>query len=147
MKGCNWGCALNKSGIICVDVDTKPGKDGQLTYDVLDLWEGWPQTFTVRTPSGGKHCYYTGPHTFALGEHGFGEGVDSPNYTLIPGCTLPNGRYEIVNNMAMQPAPQWMLDLLQRKQTERRTLEPGVTRDHLSQPVCPSARRAQEKAA
>jgi hypothetical protein len=118
-SGCNWGCALAKSNLIVVDVDSKPGKYGQDTYDLLEILYGWPQTESVRTPSGGMHYYYAGPHSFALGKSGFGHDVDSPNYTLIPGCVLKSGgRYEYSTDHLSAPAAPWMLELLKKKQNE-----------------------------
>jgi hypothetical protein len=118
-SGCNWGCALAKSNVIVADVDIKPGKQGQQTYDWLDIMYGWPDTESIRTPSGGMHHYYDGPHSFALGKSGFGEDVDSPNYTLIPGCVLEGGsRYEYMTDHPSAPAAPWMLELLKKKKHE-----------------------------
>jgi hypothetical protein len=133
--GCNWGCALAKSNTVVVDVDTKPGKQGQLTWDVLDLWHGWPTTETVRTPSGGMHHYYDGPHTFALGKNGFGNDCDSPNYTLIAGCMLEGGgRYEYVTDHPSVPATSWMLELLKKKQREAIVTDVNAAVIDLDQP-------------
>jgi hypothetical protein len=112
-RRCNWGCALGKSGLIVADVDTKEGKQGQQTFDDLAMLYEWPETMAVRTPSGGRHLYYIGPHTFAL--NGLGPDIDVPNYTLIPGSVLENGRYEFMNDLPAVSAPQWMLDLLAAK--------------------------------
>src|SRR6185369_1172095 len=124
--------ALAKSHIAVVDVDRKPGKRGQETYDALDLQYGWPATKKVETPSGGLHLYYEGEHVFALGERGFGVDIDSPNYTLIPGCTLANGTCyrEVPSSQKVAPAPSWFYDLLRRR-TERaeQTQEPAVDWD------------------
>lgn len=114
--GCNWGLALRKSNLLVVDVDMKPGKNGKATYDDLDLQYGFPKTERVRSPSGGIHHYYSGTHVFGLGEHGFGPDVDSPNYVLIPGCTLTkggNGTYETIpNGASIQPVPAWFYEIL-----------------------------------
>src|SRR5260221_1589159 len=89
--GCNWALSHKKSNTLVVDVDIKPGKNGQATYDDLDLEFGFPPTEMTRTPSGGFHLVYDGPHIFALGKYGFGEDIDSPNYSLIPGCKFSDG--------------------------------------------------------
>src|SRR5260370_30618400 len=36
----NWGLALSKSRLLVVDVDSRPGKIGQATFDALDLMYG-----------------------------------------------------------------------------------------------------------
>ncbi len=119
--GCFWGLSHEKSGLIVVDVDRKPGKFGQYTYDVLDLEHGWAEkTETNSTPSGGLHYVYDGKwfykcglHSFALGENGFGRDLDSPHYSLIPGQTLAvGGTYESVSDAPVVPAPQWFLEYL-----------------------------------
>jgi hypothetical protein len=89
--GCNWGVAHRKSGLMVIDVDVKEGKGGRATFDTLDLEYGFPPTEMTRTPSGGFHLIYEGEHIFALGKFGFGDGVDSPNYTIIPGSSFSDG--------------------------------------------------------
>jgi len=108
--GCNWGLAHKKSNVLVADIDTKPGKEGQLTYDMLDIEYGWPETEETLSPSGGRHLIYEGPHVFALGENGFGKDIDSPNYTILPGCVTSQGAYEMVRAGPTAAAPQWMYD-------------------------------------
>jgi hypothetical protein len=109
--GANWGIAPGLSGLLVVDEDNKPGKDGAASLDLLELMHGkLPETFTVRTPSGGRHLYFHGPHVFNLG---FRPGLDSPQYTLAPGCTLENGnRYIIINNGPIADAPAWLIAVI-----------------------------------
>jgi hypothetical protein len=44
----------------------------------------------------------------ALGENGIGLDIDSPNYTLIPGCTFDNGTRYVGNDAEAVPCPQWI---------------------------------------
>jgi hypothetical protein len=116
---CNWGVALKKSNLFVVDVDTKPGKVGLDTYDAHALANDWPETETVRTPSGGFHYYHEGEHRFALGENGFGRDIDCPNYVLIPGCTLRDGTsYVAINELSAVAAPRWFYDVLGSRKKE-----------------------------
>jgi hypothetical protein len=112
----NWGVALRRSNLLVVDIDRKAGKRGALTYAELDFEHGFPKTYSVRTPSGGVHLYYRGPHVFALGKYGFGVDVDSPNYVLLPGSRLmpPAGRgvYRVMNNLPVAAAPSWFYEVL-----------------------------------
>jgi len=106
--GCNWGVSLAKSSLLVVDVDCKPGQLGDQTFDGLSVAYGWPDTETVRTPNGGRHHYYDGPHIFALGKNGFGLGVDSPNYVLIPGSEIKGvGSYDYITDQPSVPMPDW----------------------------------------
>lgn len=116
--GCNWGLALAKSGLIVADVDRKAGKHGGSTYADLDLLYGFPATESVATPSGGLHHYYSGKHIFALGKSGFGDGMDSPNYVLIAGCTLKDGgEYKAAPETLAETAdaPAWFYEVLKPK--------------------------------
>ena len=121
--GCNWGVALKKSKLICVDVDRKPGKVGGESLDALELERGvLPDTLTIQTPSGGLHLYFDEAngvvHQMRL--NAFGKDIDSTNYTLIPGCILKAdeakgqyaGTYEVVNPARVAPAPKWFADYL-----------------------------------
>jgi hypothetical protein len=117
--GCNWGIALQKSRLLVVDVDTKAGKFGQDTYDELDLLYGFPKTESVRTPSGGFHYYYEGEHVFALGKRGFGLDIDSPNYVLLPGCSLQDGTtYQAIASPASVAAPAWFYDVIKKNRVK-----------------------------
>ncbi len=117
--GCNWGVSLKKSNLMVADVDTKPGKNGQATFDDLDLMYGWPETERVKTPSGGYHLYYDGEHIFALGKHGFGPDIDSPNYVLMCGCVFKDGTSYVAGNArASVPAPQWFYDVIKASKTK-----------------------------
>lgn len=112
----NWGVALRRSNLLVVDVDCKVGKIGRYTFNELDFAHpaGFPATYTVRTPSGGLHLYYRGPHVFAIGKHGFGPDVDSPNYTLLPGSRLKGFArpYQAVNDLPVAVAPSWFYEVL-----------------------------------
>jgi hypothetical protein len=121
---CNVGLALAKSKVIAVDVDRKAGKNGEQTFDDLEFRHGdaehdaFPSTFKVLTPSKGWHLYYRGEHRFALGKHGFGEGIDSPNYVLVPGSMLADGRtYTVIADAPIAEAPAWFGDYLKDKET------------------------------
>ncbi|MGH6670741.1 MAG: bifunctional DNA primase/polymerase [Xanthobacteraceae bacterium] len=121
--GCNWGISLAKSGLIVMDVDTKPGKRGAETLQRLELLHGpLPPTLTVRTPSGGLHYYFTEtanvrhvPRTSA-----FGPDIDSTNYVVAPGAVTIEGprqaagRYQIMppTSTPIAPAPAWFSEYL-----------------------------------
>jgi hypothetical protein len=133
--GCNWGVAHRKSNLMVIDVDTNQakGKVGQQTYDLLDLEYGWPETEITTTPSGGHHHIYEGEHVMALGEHGIGKDIDSPNYSLIPGCTFDNGTSYIGNGKVAVPCPQWIYDLIRRAKV--RIADAGEAVVDLDQPA------------
>jgi hypothetical protein len=125
--GCNWGISLAQSNALVADVDNKAGKKGEETYDLLDVLYGWPKTRTVITPSGGRHLYYRGVHAFGLGKYGFGPDMDSPNYVLIPGCTLVGaGGGTYVDQDPSVPyadVPEWFYQYLKSGTAEARDFE------------------------
>jgi hypothetical protein len=132
--GCNWGVAHRKSNLLVADVDTNPkkGKVGQLTYDDLDLMYGWPETEMTTTPSGGFHKIYEGwaddnhpAHIMALGENGIGKDIDSPNYTLIPGCTFDDGTSYVGNDAEAVRCPEWIYDTIKTAKTKSRITDAG----------------------
>ena len=133
---CNVGLALAKSKVIAVDVDRKAGKNGEQTFDDLEFRHGdaehdaFPPTLKVLTPSKGWHLYYRGRHKFALGKHGFGEGIDSPNYVLLPGSVLADGgNYTVIANALIAEAPAWFGEYLKDKVTVEAEQIPAVDLD------------------
>jgi len=120
---CNWGLAHKKSRMMVIDVDTNPkkNKQGQVTYDNLDMLYGFPETEMTRTPSGGFHKLYEGEHIMALGKNGLGLDIDAPNYVLIAGCQLSDGtRYVDEGDLFAVPCPAWIYDVIKStKETAR----------------------------
>jgi len=122
--GCNWGLSHRISNVLVADVDVNKakGKTGQATYDDLDLIYGWPETETTTTPSGGFHKIYIGEHIMALGLNGFGKDIDSPNYTLIPGCTFDDGTSYVGNDMEAVAAEPWMYEVIKASKIRKSAL-------------------------
>jgi hypothetical protein len=120
--GCNWGLSHKVSGVMVADIDVNKakGKIGDETYLDLDLIYGWPETETTTTPSGGFHKVYIGPHIMALGENGIGRDIDSPNYTLIPGCTFDDGTSYVGNDLEAVKCPQWIYDTIRSSKGSRK---------------------------
>lgn len=120
-RGPNWGLSIRKSHAIVMDVDCKPGKVGDRTLTGLELLHSvLPPTLTVRTPSGGLHYYFDETnvvqHRCRLGVYGFGVGINSPNYVLLPGCRLTGvaDGYTIIAKGRTAPAPDWFAEYLDR---------------------------------
>lgn len=104
---------VDTTGMIVVDIDMKDGKDGMAAYLALDL----PlDTLTVRSPSGGRHAYLSGPSkSLSVGK--LGEGLDIRShhgYVLAPGSVLDpalpankgvGGLYTLDNDAPLAVAP------------------------------------------
>ncbi|PAW79251.1 MAG: hypothetical protein B9S32_04670 [Verrucomicrobia bacterium Tous-C9LFEB] len=130
----NWGILPAASGHLVLDIDSgyklknkrviKAIGDKSLAR--LEEEHGkLPETFTVRTPSGGEHRYFKGtcrPTQSVLGKH-----IDTrseASYVVAPGSTCHTidgkgnkikGTYTIINDVEPAECPEWMLGLLTRK--------------------------------
>ncbi|WP_098960247.1 bifunctional DNA primase/polymerase [Pseudonocardia sp. N23] len=122
----NAGIAAGPSGLLVVDCDTpKPGQTdtdaGRDGWDVLHAMAaargGLTTTWTVTTPSGGRHLYFRGPVPAAgrpaLGNTSkmLGPMLDTRGaggQVLAPGSRLPNGGYELVDDTDPALLPGWI---------------------------------------
>lgn len=133
--GENYGIAAKSSGLVIIDLDRpKPGYEFPPGWRDMDgITDGadvlaqlaeqagaeWPHTFTVDTPSGGRHLYYVAPKGRNIGNRPLGPLIDirgggrgDGGYVLGPGSVLPAGVYAIVNESDPEPLPGWIADLL-----------------------------------
>ena len=106
----DYNVGVLTNDMIVVDVDDKNGKNGTASLLELDL----PlDTLVVRTPTGGRHVYYTGPNkSLSVGKLGAGLDIRSYHgYVLAPGSRVPEGVYTLDNDAPLLPAPE---DLIRR---------------------------------
>lgn len=78
------------SGLVVVDLDIKPGKNGVESLKASGIV---PKTRTVRTGSGGLHLYFAHPGTHvagSTGKHGIDVRADD-NYVMAPGSNHISG--------------------------------------------------------
>jgi hypothetical protein len=106
---CWWGVAPALSGLVLADIDTKPGKRGQETFELFEMVYGWPQTMVTGSPSGGRHHWYRGRHLFALGSDKSNHpGIDFAQYVILPGCMKADGTgYTLQADHPIADAPDW----------------------------------------
>lgn len=116
----NIGIATGPSRLVVVDLDTaKPETDGvdgadALTAFMADRGVQLPDTYTVGTPSGGLHRYYTAPKGVHLrNTHGdIAERVDTRaegGYVVGPGSLVARGGYELVDDRDPAQLPAWLV--------------------------------------
>ncbi len=133
--GENFGVAAKPSGLVVVDLDQpKPGYEFPEAWrDVPGVRDGadvlaeladragaeWPHTFTVDTPSGGRHLYYVAPAGRSIGNRPLGPLIDvrgggdgNGGYVLGPGSVLGGRPYQVADDSDPGPLPQWIADLL-----------------------------------
>jgi hypothetical protein len=129
------GIACGPSGLLVIDTDTpKPGaalppvkRTGEATSGegvLIALAEdcgdpdGLPETWTVDTPSGGVHRYYTTAHlTEPLGNSAgrLGPWIDTRGnggYVVAPPTVTDAGRYLVGLDTAPEPLPAWLVQRL-----------------------------------
>ncbi|MFM9612726.1 bifunctional DNA primase/polymerase [Streptomyces niveiscabiei] len=133
----NVGIACGPSGLLVVDLDTPKTRndendnsdkdkgspdtpDGVTTFGALCERAGHavPDTYRVRTASGGRHLYFTAPPGARLTNTA---GTLAPlvdtraagGYVVAAGSATPTGTYESLSGPQTAPVPGWLLSILQ----------------------------------
>jgi hypothetical protein len=146
----NIGLATGRAGLVVVDLDT--AEHGQA---LLDGWSiggissgadalahlanqaghGLPETYTVRTPTGGMHLYFLAPQGIKLRNTTscLGPLIDTRaqgGYVVAAGSVAPAGRYELTDDHEPAPLPGWLLQALtpQPRETNSATRDIGTDR-------------------
>jgi hypothetical protein len=100
----DYNIGVDTTGMVVLDVDVKSGKQGLDTFTALGLtWD----TLTVRTPSGGYHCYYDGPDS-RLSVEKLGSGLDIRShhgYVIGPGSVIDGLAYEVAVDAPVREVP------------------------------------------
>ena len=106
------------SGLVVLDVDQKPGRDGEVTLADLERQHGkLPDTYEARTPSGGRHIYFARPADgLACSNDKLGAGLDiraDGGYVIFPPSRVNGASYEWAKRPGggCQPMPQFLVDL------------------------------------
>ncbi len=119
-QGGDWniGIYTGKFGdgqaLLVVDVDNKGEKRGDDEVLRLEL-EGFdlPRTFTVATPTGGRHLFYRVGAPVRQGANVLGRGVDVRSrggYVVGVGSETADGAYTVLDAAAVTPAPAWLVE-------------------------------------
>ncbi|MFH8219833.1 bifunctional DNA primase/polymerase [Streptomyces sp. NPDC018057] len=124
----NVGVATGPSGLLVVDLDMPKDKGskgssdapcGATTFRALCERAGHavPDTYRVRTASGGTHLYFTAPAGVRLTNTAgtIGRLVDTRavgGYVVAAGSLTPAGTYEALCAAVAAPVPGWLLSIL-----------------------------------
>jgi hypothetical protein len=137
-KGWNVAIATGPSNLVVVDLDVPkpedkprpdawnlPGvNDGCDVFALVCERAGQPvpfDTYTVRTPSGGTHLYFTAPQGVQLrntgGDRGRGLGwkVDTRawgGHVVAPGSVVDGQAYAVEDDIPLRPLPEWLCERL-----------------------------------
>ena len=129
MDGCNFGFCPGRAGIAVIDTDCNKLIGGRLTNgdnSLFDFVMGNPNagdledTFTVRTPSGGRHRYYKAENLRS--KNGFLPAVDvkaGGGYVVIPGSVSAKGAYIIEKDLPVADLPKWFKSLYGHRKTAK----------------------------
>ncbi|MFC5213903.1 bifunctional DNA primase/polymerase [Streptomyces coerulescens] len=122
----NVGIATGPSKLLVVDLDMPKDKgssdapSGAATFGALCERAGQPvpDTYRVRTASGGTHLYFTAPHGLRLTNTArtIGELIDTRawgGYVVAAGSVTPAGDYEALSGPVAAPLPLWLQSILQ----------------------------------
>ncbi len=117
-----------------VDIDNKDGNGLEEWRAIVEAHGGIPETYTVRSPSGGRHLYFwipkeypapTSNKTFSpnidiSGENSLVVGEGSTTCAEVdPGGRIKTGAYVAVNaGTPIAVAPDWFVQKIQRENRE-----------------------------
>ena len=129
--GDNIGLATGPAGLLVVDLDqarpddTPPAEWAGATggADVLDALaaqhgEDVPDTWTVETPSGGRHLYYRAPKSGGPWRNTAGRAgwhIDTRaggGYVVAAGSTIDSRAYRVIDDTPPVALPGWLTHLL-----------------------------------
>jgi replicative DNA helicase len=106
------------SGIFVIDVDVADGKVGERTLAELEAQYGeLPETYTVRTPTGGWHFYFRYDPTRPLGNGKLGADIDTRGeggQVLAPPTIHPvtGTPYAVTSDLPLADLPEWCYAIL-----------------------------------
>lgn len=118
--GRNAGVSCRASGVVALDLDVHGDGQAVLADLAARLGQPWPDTLTVRTPSGGRHLYFRGPDGCTIGSASgprspLGPGIDvrgpgrrSGGYLIGPGSTVRGVQYVIERDLPVAALPDWI---------------------------------------
>jgi Bifunctional DNA primase/polymerase, N-terminal len=133
----NIGIATGPSALLVIDCDTAYEKDSLpwrlVGGDIEIAGNRLPRTFSVATPSGGQHLYFSArgrslSNTVGkLGKHIDTRGIGG--YVVGPGSVLRTGYYRIVTPSPVAELPDWIADALATHSFTVSTASPGQLRE------------------
>lgn len=116
---------INKISV--VDVDNKPEKrkDGIAEWQKLQVEHGIaPDTFTVRTPSGGLHLYFKHRDGFKNSTDKLANGIDTRGdggYIIAPGSSSNGIYYTVEKQIPFADMPDWIYNAVGRSPDKKIT--------------------------
>lgn len=120
----NIGISCRESRLVVLDLDQGPITGREALAFLLAKHRGrWPDTYTVRTPSGGEHLYFHAPADRIIGSgSGWlgpcidvrGPGRDAGGYVIGAGSATKVGDYHVLDDTPVADLPLWLARRLER---------------------------------
>lgn len=114
----NANIGIHMVGRLAIDVDRKPGKNGQASWDdLIETYGGrsLENTLTQETPTGGLHFVYATDRKAKNTQSHVAPDIDTRGeggYILGAGSTINGQPYVIVHDEPMMTAPDWLMALV-----------------------------------
>lgn len=103
---------LTGGDLAVADLDDKNDKTGSLDLMDLEMAHGvLPETFTVRTPTGGRHLYFRTAGGLRNSTGKVAKGIDirgHHGYVVAPGSTIDGKAYEAISGDRPAAMPAWL---------------------------------------
>ena len=120
----NFGLACGPSDLLAIDLDIKPPKNGKNASNGYEDFnalqnrfnEDYPETWKVKTPSGGMHIIYKG--TDRTSAKSVAPGIDTRGmggYVVLHGRVIDGKAYQSINDIILAPLPESFKNLLHEK--------------------------------
>jgi hypothetical protein len=123
----NYAVACGPSNLVVLDLDVakepaEPGEPRDGWQVLLELADGRevPRTFTVGTPSGGRHLYFRPPVDGPAPRNTvrrLGPLIDTRGvggYVVAPGSRIHGSLYRVLEDAPIAELPEWISSLLRR---------------------------------
>ena len=126
---CNFGIDTDSAGLVVIDLDVPKEDQDPTELFGLDAWgallhqygiNSEPRTYTVQTPSGGLHYYFTANPVLRIKNSNsvVAPGVDTKGINgqiVAAGSKTPKGEYRVVRHVDPIPMPHWLRRLLSER--------------------------------
>lgn len=121
MADFNIGICPEDIGQCVIDLDVKKGAQGEVNWFNLEIEnETAPSTYTITTPSGGRHLWFSGSLSSSVSR--LAPGIDvrgCGGYVLLPPSVVDGIEYVVTERAPVRPLPTWVQPLLAASRTDQ----------------------------
>jgi len=148
----NIGAVPGRSACLVIDLDVKHSRNGPAELARLQAEHGsLPDTFTVKTPSGGLHLWFGGNVGTSSNRIAPGIDVRSNNadgsgagLIIMPRSTIADRPYTIERLAPVAPCPAWLHELAEGPTASRDPMDMGLRGGEVPKPPYPFVQQPRE---